>query len=328
MVTFLHLAGPVNNGFYIHGMIYGVQLFFVISAFSLTYVWSLSSPADSHRVANFFIRRSFRIWPLWWIMVLVGAYKLSASFQTILLNLTFLFGFRFYAGSYELVVGAWSLFVEECFYLLFPFAIAPYIKNFRQALIGTGVFLALSYFWEFYVAASLNLPSDSVFVFRFPLNQFFCFFVGIAIFFLLEKSRQFPARLKRYIFILDLWVIVVVGLGFRFDDMRLTTFGWGLLLLACLFPNSTCRRIAQSKYLRWFGIRCYSIYLIQFFVMDFFIQFLPQVHQLMSIGVPNNFGFNITWYAGCFFLYILVGDFLYRFAEKPYIKLGHYFQKT
>ena len=227
-------------------------------------------------------------------MVLVGAYKLSASFQTIVLNLTFLFGFQYYAGSYELVVGAWSLFIEECFYLLFPFTIAPYIKNFRQAAVLVAAFTLLSFLWETYIAKALNLDSSSVFVFRFPLNQFFCFFIGIAVFFLKDKPNQVSKKMLRGIYLVDLVAVVLIGVGLV-TNVRVATFGWGLLLFVCLFPNSICRKIVQNKYLCWFGVRCYSIYLLQFFVMDFFLPFLPKVHNLVSIGVPTTIGFNITW---------------------------------
>lgn len=105
----------------------GVQLFYVISAFSL--YLSLHSRFDEHHpIKKYFVRRFFRIAPLWWFAIvlymfiyLVGHnifFKKIEVWQVVA-AFFFLHGMHPYSIS-QVVPGGWSIAVETSFYMILP----------------------------------------------------------------------------------------------------------------------------------------------------------------------------------------------------------------
>lgn len=95
----------------------GVALFFVISAFTLSISW-FSRKNDPHRVRNFYLRRAFRILPLFYVLLaamLLGNWHLwhkIPSVQELLLNVSMIFNL-FRVKALELC-GPAGLLVSRC----------------------------------------------------------------------------------------------------------------------------------------------------------------------------------------------------------------------
>ncbi len=102
---------------------YGVDLFFVLSGYLITdsIVRYKNRP---HFLWNFYVRRSLRIWPLYYATVLIIAlfrYRLPAG--ELVRFLTFTQSVPLsgkLAQTYPLLAPTWSLAVEEQFYLVWP----------------------------------------------------------------------------------------------------------------------------------------------------------------------------------------------------------------
>ena len=100
----------------------GVDLFFVLSGFLITGIL-LDTKHDRHYLRNFYARRALRIWPLYYVVLLLilvfysnsGSYVLISSFY--LANLVSLF------GTLNIYGPLWSLSVEEHFYLIWPWVV-------------------------------------------------------------------------------------------------------------------------------------------------------------------------------------------------------------
>lgn len=121
---FEHIAPwPLNNmGF---GQA-GVSFFFALSGYLITSVLLADKGAPSDRLRRFYIRRSFRIFPLYYFVLAAGVgfgilgFRESLPWSALYLN-----NFchilcpegLYYAGH------LWSLAVEEQFYLIWPFVI-------------------------------------------------------------------------------------------------------------------------------------------------------------------------------------------------------------
>lgn len=141
---------------------FGVQLFFFISALTMCYMWKLRED-ENNPVKNFYIRRFFRIAPLFWIAIpvylFINGYEKNywapegIGALQIFLTATFLHGF--WPNSINSIVpGRWSIAVEITFYALFPLFI---LKIKRK-----GVYLLLAFItWVF-----------NVFVFRDFIQSF------------------------------------------------------------------------------------------------------------------------------------------------------------
>ncbi len=80
-------------------------------------------PPFAYRVSSnrfFYIRRAFRILPLYWLNVLYNAALKDSSLSIVFINLSFAYGFSTDL-SQRIVPGSWSLVVEEFFYLFFAY---------------------------------------------------------------------------------------------------------------------------------------------------------------------------------------------------------------
>ncbi len=115
----------------------GVTLFFVLSAYTLTNSLALRGTSHSE-IGNFYIRRVFRVAPLFYAWILVSGirdylwYGVTHSWQDYLLNLTFIF--NVVPGHNESLVWAgWTIGVEMIFYALFPL-ISRYVSDAGRAL--------------------------------------------------------------------------------------------------------------------------------------------------------------------------------------------------
>ncbi len=161
----------------------GVDIFFVLSGFLITGILYDTRDA-AHRVRNFYVRRSLRIFPLYYLVVL--AFVLAAPFAHWHWDWRWL-SWPLYVGNWVLFVhrGAldratmylyngwlesgrgqvynighfWSLCVEEQFYLLWPWVVFK-VRSRRALMSIAGVIVV---FWPLLrFAANATLPKDRI----------------------------------------------------------------------------------------------------------------------------------------------------------------------
>jgi peptidoglycan/LPS O-acetylase OafA/YrhL len=116
-----------------HGGAYGVDIFFVLSAYLITELLLREKDAmGSPHVWAFYIRRILRIWPLYYAFVALAVIVpfLSPQFA---FSPRYLIPFLFFVGNWSLVaygvpaslaVPLWSVSIEEQFYLFWPPVVA------------------------------------------------------------------------------------------------------------------------------------------------------------------------------------------------------------
>jgi peptidoglycan/LPS O-acetylase OafA/YrhL len=126
----------------------GVQLFFVISGFLITQILLASKPGVSigDYMARFYVRRSLRIFPLYFGFVLLLAisaalWNLPPNWPEVklwLLTYTLNFAHMFhYVPVDDMYTHFWSLAVEEQFYLIWPLIVwCLSLSALRQAIIA------------------------------------------------------------------------------------------------------------------------------------------------------------------------------------------------
>jgi len=121
----------------------GVQLFFVVSAFTLFLSLERRRRDERRPWRNYFLRRFFRIAPMFWVALafywkwpIGAAEEGSAGFRTwgaLAGAATFVNGLHPHWIN-SIVAGGWSVATEMLFYLLVPLLFLS-IKNLRSALI-------------------------------------------------------------------------------------------------------------------------------------------------------------------------------------------------
>ena len=110
----------------------GVQLFFVASALTLCLSWIHRAPREEHALRNFYVRRLFRILPLFWVGIAfyqavygaVPRYWAPNGIEWWFLPLTAAGLHGLHPETINSVVpGGWSIAAEMTFYLGLPFVL-------------------------------------------------------------------------------------------------------------------------------------------------------------------------------------------------------------
>lgn len=115
----------------IHNLSFGVDIFFLISGFLITYL--LLREKDQHgkvNIGKFYFRRTLRIWPLYYLTVALGpilTYAVGeASPGSYIPHLLFVGNFELIQNGFSSVAlnHLWSICIEEHFYFICPLIIA------------------------------------------------------------------------------------------------------------------------------------------------------------------------------------------------------------
>jgi peptidoglycan/LPS O-acetylase OafA/YrhL len=137
----------------------GVHIFFVISGFLITHLLIKEHQSQGKiDVKKFYFRRILRIWPLYYLIMILGLFVLphvSSIFQfcgSYWMNLTFLNNFNVKECSNCFsthVVIAWSVAIEEQFYLFWPLAFFLFYKT-NRLIVFCFIVLCLSVIANYY----------------------------------------------------------------------------------------------------------------------------------------------------------------------------------
>jgi exopolysaccharide production protein ExoZ len=186
----------------------GVQLFFMVSGYTM--MLTFGDKTDCSAILSFYIRRAFRIVPLFWAAILFylvitkgEGFRFWApdGITTGDVVLTFLFLHWSSVTAFNSVVpGGWSIAVEMQFYLLFPLLImlfrrpnGPTLVYGGIALIGViGKFMADGYLLPRLAA---SLPHDqaylaNAFFYCWLPQQLICFGFGILLYDFIELKNR------------------------------------------------------------------------------------------------------------------------------------------
>lgn len=204
----------------------GVWLFFVISGFAITSSLSnsiLKATISSRPVLNFFLRRSIRIWPVYFLYLALCAPFLitlgdTRVFSNYLYLGTFVFNLRMIgeqawsAFPVDGILGhLWTISVEEQFYVLFPFLFV-FLRpvRFKQVLLALVVFGPLIRYLVSLLLSSLELTDGhrAFSIYALSFTHFDAFAMGA----LIALNRNFFERnltVARQIFGLGLVVAAI-----------------------------------------------------------------------------------------------------------------------
>ncbi|QKC67422.1 acyltransferase (plasmid) [Mesorhizobium loti] len=257
-----HLALPWWAEGFVGNGVMGVNLFFLVSAFSLC----LTMPKhdkEERPYLGFMLRRFFRIAPLFYLLIIVTRLMRIFPFRWSALAANIFFVFNFIPGSgYQtaMVLAGWTIGVEMAFYVMFPFIYAR-TKSVTLAIRALVV--------AFLVAAAFrsvigNLVADSASYINqsiFGLAPMFMF--GIIAFYMVRAAGEW--KHKRVIGAL---LLASVPLQFYVIIHGLVPFGpaiyWQGPMFGCLLVGLYLLplRLLVNTATVWLGNISYSIYLV------------------------------------------------------------------
>lgn len=245
----------------------GVNLFFLVSAFSLC----LTMPkhdSEQRPYLGFMLRRFFRIAPLFYALIGLACLShwfnpagLPYNFKTILANLTFVFNFTPGLGFQSSVLFAgWTIGVEMAFYLVFPFIYAR-TKSVTLAIRALIVALVVAAVFRSAIGNLVAEPGIYIPKSIFHLAPMFMF--GIIAFYVVQNAGEWKHRRA-----IGTALLAFVPLQFYVIVTGMVPFGpaiyWQGPMFFCLLVGLYLFPIKPlvNRATRWLGDISYSVYLM------------------------------------------------------------------
>jgi peptidoglycan/LPS O-acetylase OafA/YrhL len=306
----------------------GVQLFYVISAFTL-FLSSRNIGNKQNANLNFFIRRIFRIAPMYYLAVIYYSIVMQIlvrqpiAIEGVILNLTFLHGFSpKYINS--IVPGGWSIAIEMLFYLFVPI-LTKKINNLNQAMSFFIITLVIKIFFTmWFVHNPYNFPANSWtnFLYWYLPNQLPVFSLGIIFFFLVSTDNVIDIFRNNAVFLICFFLTILTL--FFLDRWKLKVnlfnpdffFGIAFLIVGYSLSKRSYKLIV-NKFTEFIGQLSFSMYLIHFAVI-YWLSYFDIIH----IDKPGNMIHFIGSYLIVLFGTVCLSYVSYKFIELKAQEVG------
>jgi peptidoglycan/LPS O-acetylase OafA/YrhL len=294
----------------------GVDIFFALSGWLITTLLLQEAARGRIDLRAFYIRRFFRIAPLYFLTILLyglavvvtGAVENRSDFEHALFWLaTFNSEYRPLAGG-NIFGHAWTLGIEEKFYLIWPVILFALVSRPRVALIAL---LLCS-------AALMGLGGDGD-ARIFFLRGYLGLCAGATVALLAHRRVTVAEWLKtRSAAVIGCAVVAAsyIALVILQNDMlMLGISGGGAVLVGALWHNDNqplARRLAWGP-LAWAGRLTYGMYLIHILVMNVILRMFA-VARIETVPFVS--------FLATYFVSLVAAYLLYRMVEKPLIGAG------
>ncbi|MEM8637940.1 MAG: acyltransferase [Cyanobacteria bacterium P01_G01_bin.54] len=303
----------------------GVDLFFVLSGFLITRILLNSKPKKNY-FKNFYARRSLRIFPLYYLVLVVLYILIPLFSRQDFLPISEQFWFWTYLQNVPLTFRNlsmsgpghfWSLAIEEHFYILWPLIV--YALNLRGLFI-TSTAIIISAFLSrvllfFFVGHNL---------FYFTLCRLDALVIGGLLALLEHKSITLDKFQKFFgvsaILLITLLIMMWFGLSgaesgllqYIKYPLLATFYCLAIGYVTTLRQGSTVSNKLQSGFLTYTGRISYGLYVFHPFCFEFVLDFFG----LQNFWVNSLVSF-LTSYC--------VASLSFFLFEKTFLKLKKYF---
>ena len=269
-----------------------VTFFFVLSGFLIT--WLLLIEKRKHQeekinVWRFYRKRIFRIWPLYYLVVLLGFFVLnqipffswsdhtkyfahSKQYTGLIYYLFFLPNYSWFNfGAPQYVGQVWSLGVEEFFYLYFPIAVYFIsLKRIPTFLLSVSVFfIGASVFIRLTLPGSTEKLEQLLYVYADRYRLYSFALGGLAASYLLQEGsitrikNYLSKKYISYLLLVITAVLVLMGRTFSVVTQQAYSILFSILILSILLSGIR-PWILNNKIAVYLGKISYGIYMLHF----------------------------------------------------------------
>lgn len=308
---------------------FGVVLFFCLSGFLLGRV-TLLEYRLTHRVnfRNFFLRRAFRILPLYFFFLLIiltisgvsqqrnSNYVISATEWSHLLTFSYNLLPDTYTTLSPLPAVTWSLSIEEQIYIFFPF-IALLLA--RKKIVTLSIVLPTLMFGIFFV--QINVFNSTTASRLTPL-YLIPVIIGLVCAEFENIIRWKNSRISVIIIELTIGLVVILTIIFSHSQSNISYY-LRVILMSCIFPLllhliSFTRMWVALKAIAYLGRVSFGCYLYHWLVWNIF--------QSLDIGYSVGSGFTIFGWLLGLFVTLVLSVISYRFLEAPFLDIRRRYQ--
>lgn len=306
---------------------YAVSLFFLLSAFLITLLLEAEIERNQRvHIKAFYVRRIMRIWPLYFLILLICT-LLGKIYPDWHLSSSLILYFLFMAGNWWLLahpldgplISMWSISVEEQFYLLVPVVVG----RFKQPGLALMSLLAIG-------ASFGTLLWMGRTGYRFELGMRVNSFVEIQFFaagtLLALAVRRFPWRASapRRLLLLAVTLVTLptsvylfdVSIGTARDRLYAPLAGYALILVGCiaLFLCFLGLHVKPAfSPIVYLGKISYGLYAYHLIVLGVLSRVWPGGSSVHSVRLIKHLL--------AFLLTIGLAALSYKYFETPFLRL-------
>jgi len=315
----------------------GVNLFFVLSGFLITGILlDTRTRPDFYR--RFYIRRAFRILPLYYAVLLLLAVATRSGLVNRQASWAFLGLSFFYLSNVTGLLGVpmqygvlWSLAVEEHFYLLWP-GVVRWLSRRRVAIAAIGICVLCPCLRALYYFRGYNAGTGYTWLVA----------DGLAMGALLAAVLRGPwgtrNGVRRWAVSAVAASLMIFGVGYPFGIFRasrflgmtlresaLNLFFAGTVALALLVGTSRWRAVVNRPGLQFFGEISYGVYLLHMLIFDMAEHFLGTWFPGLS-PAGGRFGVMVLFFCVAAGLTVVIAYFSRWYFEEPFLLLKRRFE--
>lgn len=317
---------------------FGVSIFFVLSGFLITYLLLEENKEGPIQIKDFYIRRILRIWPLYYLLVLLGFLVIpylsyfqvpqySSEMSDYLDRFLLFFGLAanvafVYFPTVAFANILWSVAVEEQFYLFWP-----HVVKIKQKLLGVMVLLLFLYLMLKFYAGEFG-PKFEELVIR---SRFSSMIIGgIGAYLLFHQKAFIQFLYDRLVQVALLFLFIVMGMDW-IDFKSLTWMQDELisLVLCGLIINvaSNTQSIInlENSVFSYLGKLSYGLYVYHLFAVVLVLKGLPALLPIQEwsnwISCPVTLGLIL-------FLTTGISHLSYTYFESYFLRKKVRFSKV
>ena len=309
----------------------GVVLFFVLSGFLITFLLlAEENIKKSISIKSFYIRRILRIWPLYYLIILLALWILpnvsiftlpgfgknviyKDLFLKIILYVIFfpnlvlsLLGVVPYASQ------TWSIGAEEQYYLVWPII----LKNVKKYRIILMILIVLLYL---FIALILSSHYSDIIPYKYVLKAFWSSFnidcMAIGGFFailLFQKSKYLKIFMNKYLFysvIVFVCALMINGIYIPYINYEFYASLFGIIILN-FAANDKIKISLENRWLNYLGKISYGLYMYH------------PIGIILSIKIAIFINYTTNWllYPLSVILTILISAISYKYYESIFLK--------
>ena len=315
----------------------GVYFFFVLSGFLITYLLLVEKDKYGQiAIKQFYIRRILRIWPLYYLIILLGFFVLPRFniFHISYLEDSFYKNFGANLLLYILILPnlafslfpavpnigqLWSIGVEEQFYIMWPWLVSK-SKNIVKTLIIFTVCLIVTkilvlILGKFYSNTSWYGPLKMLVA----MSKFECMAIGgIGAYLLFTKRTILNFIYNKLILVISIILIPVLIYitPNKLQDGIHIIYSLLFLIIILNVSNKNQSNKFDSKFFNYLGGISYGIYMYHFMIIPTVLFFCKNYLTLNSELLANVFIYTLS-----ILITILISGLSYHFFEYPFIAL-------
>jgi peptidoglycan/LPS O-acetylase OafA/YrhL len=326
--TTLSSGGKVIDQF-IRNFGFGVDLFFLISGFLITYLLLEEKKSFGNiSIWKFMMRRSFRIWPLYFLIIASGPFLVS-WLQEPTPNY---FWNLFFMGNFEVIYSQkwlypfghlWSICIEEHFYLVWPFIIAFIPKKWLMSVFISLILFSICY--RMYAWSNFN--EGWYYVFTHTLSRMDVLVIGAigGYYHSIKPIRIELSRINRLLILGTLIVTLCLEPIVQWETLIMVGFKKyiyvglsAILMLDYLFNPNFKHFLKPNSVIHYLGKTSYGIYMFGNVILLIIIKQIMQRFEISNLWI--FLGLILTFST-------LIPIISYEFFEKPLLKLGAKFRR-